>query len=212
MLELTRHCKKLREVEFIATNPPLSTSNLAIFKQIETLKNLSLKGRDWTSEHLAVISGFRNIQQLNINEHKIFTEGMFTDTPISKTLEKITLARLLPVIGEDIPSMLSSSWIMSNAALSCIAVCNNLKNIQLRQRFCDDAGLKKLAPHLPLLEMMQMDYNKDHIDGLQFFITQCKHLQTVFLTLPVGSDEEMKICRQGHLNELRSCFPHIQFY
>ena len=202
MRELSRKCKNLQHVYIRSSNQSLSSSDLAIFEQIETLESLSLEQHDLTNAHLAVICRFRNIKELEMQQcffEDIVTEGMFVDTPISKTLEKIQIiSRNLPV-----------------AALSCLMPCKKLREIDLFDCRCADASLAILATHFPLLDTITMGYDKERIDGLKSFITQHKHLIAVTLLNTVfgvnPNDEVAEAGFQSHLNDLRSCFPHIYF-
>ena len=205
LLELSRNCKKLREV-FISQSDQqsLSAGDLEIFSQIETVEKLMLFQNDLTNEHLAAISVFPNLKHLYFNwydEAAIFADGTFADTPISRSLEQI---------GFHVP------LVVPVAALSCLMPCKILREIDLRESFCDKAGLKILATHFPLLEKITMGYVKEHIVGLTFFIAQCQHLKEVGLSNAMDdinpNDEEARACFQGHLNDLRSYFPHIEFF
>ena len=197
VLALSRNCKKLREVRIRC---PLSTTDLACFNQIETLETLSLEGNnDLTSEHLAVISGFRNLKELTIScNNAVFLDGLFLNTPISRSLEKIIFHR-------------GGSGVVPLSVLSCLTPCSKLREINIYHRFCDDAGMKILATHFPLLEDLVTEYVKEHVVGLTFLITQCKHLKQVSLTRPDSNDEVAQACFQEHLKGLRYCFPHVDF-
>ena len=204
LFALSRNCKKLGKVIITHSSPPLSITDLAIFNQIETLENLTLHGPDLTNEHLAVISGFRNLTELCFDYHNdaIFLKGTFTGTPISQSLETI--------------SFYEGGGVVPVAILSCLSPCKNLREIDLNTRFCDDAGFKILATHFPLLKEITMGYVKEHIVGLTYFLTQHKHLKTVYLFSHRDSnDEEVNASFQdhftNHVNDLRSYFPHIQF-
>ena len=207
MMELRRNCKKLRLVAIVETSIPLSATDLAIFNQIKTLETLIYLGNDWTTEHLSAISEIQNIKQLSLGcrNHTIFVDGTFADTPLSRSLESIDFRT-------DFEGRLSP---FPTTILSCLAPCNNLREINLNNRFCDDGGLKILAKHFPLLEKIVMglgciSISKDCVVGLTIFITQHKHLKTVQLCRHKFYGDDRDTTFVNHINDLRSYFPNIK--
>ena len=198
---ISRNCKKLREINIWDDSSPLSVADLACFKEIEKLETLSLFRYDLTNDHLAVISGFQNMKKLHIyaNNETIFVDGMFTGTPISRSLEKISF---------------HSNFDEKISPMAAFTQCNNLREINLADCRCDDASLKLLAKHFPLLEKITMEYVEENIVGWTFFIAQHKHLKVVtFSKVYFSSDDEIaEACFLNHFNDLESYFPHITFY
>ena len=203
LLQLSRNCRKLREVTIWGQWSSLSVSDLSNLSQIETLEKLYLYRDDLTSEHLAVISGFRNLKKLTLNctDDAIFTDGMFADTPISQSLEKIRL-----IGGSDDDGSFPIS------VLTCISACENLWKIELKGSYCNTHGLMILNTNFPFLKDITLGYNETHIVGLTCFITQCICLQKVTLALAHGMDDEESTARfLNHLSDLESFIPHIDF-
>ena len=205
VLERRQNCKNLREVSMsFCKHQSLSVADLVILSQIESMEKLALFQDDITHEHLAAISWFQNLKDLYFNWYnglEIFEEGMFAGTPICRSLEHIGFH--------------THSLVVSVAALSCLTLCKNLREIGFDRSACDAAGLKILATHFPLLEKITMGYVIEHIVGVTFFIAQCKNLKEVTLwnaRCDINpNDEVTEACLQIHLNDLRSYFPHIHF-
>ena len=199
MSALAQNCKKLRHVRIHYTPLPMSASDLTILKQIETLETLMLEQEDLTNAHMTAICQFRNLKELEMQNcyfDDIVTEGMFVDTPISRTLEKIDIA------------------VRHASALSRLTPCTKLRGIDLGQIYgYTNADLMMLAAHFPLLENVTIGYVQERIISLTYFITQHKHLKKVFL-IPFHNpqaDVGAEVCFQGRLNDLRTCFRHIRF-
>ena len=207
LFEISQKCKKLRDVTINPSNQSLSASDLASLKHIETLETLHCFENDLTSEHLVVIFEFRKITNLLIKcvNDAIFVEGMLVDTPLSRSLEKIHLLFDDDGDGDEV-------FPLETGILKCISACKKIREITLDQRFCDDAGLKILATHFPLLEKITMGCVNERMVSLTFFLTQCKYLKRVSLTQPASNDKVVQDCFQEHMNDLRSCFPHIYFH
>ena len=199
MEELSNKCKNLRRVRIRSSNQSLSSSDLATLNRIETLESLVLERHDLTNAHLTAICGFRNLKNLELYllSGNAVTEGMFAGTPISQSLETIKIV------------------FRPFSAFSCLTPCNNLREIDLGQSYgYTNADLNILATHFPLLEKVTMGYVKERMISMTFFITQHKHLKMVRL-IPCHDPEDdvdAEVCYQGHMNDLRFCFPHILIY
>ena len=118
---------------------------------------------------------------------------MFVDTPISRSLETIRIISRAPA-----------------AALWCLTPCSNLREIDLNDCRCDDASLKILATHFPLLKQITMGYVKERIVGLTLFFAQRKGLEEVMFIVHNLHD----LANAGFLNfltDLANYFPHIHF-
>ena len=195
LVALGQNCKKLREVRIAHRSQSFSTSDLTILKQVENLEILALEQNDLTNGHLAVICDYRNLKELEMRQcyFEDVVTYMFVDTPISRSLETIRIISRAPA-----------------AALWCLTPCSNLREIDLNDCRCDDASLKILATHFPLLKQITMGYVKERIVGLTLFFAQRKGLEEVMFIVHNLHD----LANAGFLNfltDLANYFPHIHF-
>ena len=217
--ELGKNCKMLRKIDTSYYSPPVSATDLASLYQIETLETLifnqgTFNFDDLTVEHLAVLSWFKNLKELNIccNNVDIFVEGIFADTPLSRSLEKLSLERI---------SLDNDSNFIPASVLSCFTPCTNLREIDLCHSKFTNAGMKILATHFPLLAELVMGYDITLAVGLTFVITQHKYLRGIFFNgHPFGHqpffcrrkfNEAEKVWFLNYVTDLRCYFPHIDF-
>ena len=229
--ELSRNCKQLRKIEMChysyndKVTIKVSAADLEVLKQIDTLEELILSSSDLTVEKLAVISGFRHLKRLKLEEYggvdELAVAGfrVFEGSPISKTLQSISVLfheggdYFLPVQGFDIGGMMAG-----------IASCHNLRNADLSYH-CDDAGLVVLGAGCPLLEEISLTYGPVTVDGLVELAEQCQHLTKVVLDYDSheGRDTDLEIFFDGSRHGpgharavadipiVRSRLPHILF-
>ena len=184
VLEVSRNCKQLRKVEFWRFDAEwveLPATTIGALKQIDTLEELSLTGCGLTNEKLAVISGFRHLKHLKLQE-LVGVDGLtgagfrvLKGSPISETLQSIKVSfedggdYNIPVQGFDIAGMMAG-----------IASCHNLRKADLSYH-CDDAGLVVLGAGCPLLEEISLTYGPVTVDGLVDLAEHCQHLTKVVL-------------------------------
>ena len=181
LLDLSRNCKQLRKVGL--HDAEVVASDLGLLKQVDTLEELSISDCGVTNETLAMISGFRHLKHLELQEHygiDGLTGAGFSvleGSPISETLESIsvtlweTLDGLIPVQDFDKAEMTAG-----------IASCHNLRKVDLMNHcLCDDAGLVILGAGCPLLEEIELTYGPVTVNGLVALAEHCRHLTKVVL-------------------------------
>ena len=230
LLELSRNCKQLRKAkidqtgQYIVTKP--STSDFEVLKQIDTLEELSMHDCALTNEKLAVISGFRHLKHLDIQEGDGI-DGLtgagfrvLQGSPISETLQNISIT--LWESGDDLIPVQDFDKAEMSAG---IASCHNLRKVDLMHYcLCDDAGLVVLAAGCPLLEEIWLTYGPVTVDGLVDLAEHCQHLTKVVLHYDFNEGRDFTTETASHFDSsliraralkgvaiVRSLLPHIQF-
>ena len=199
-----------------------------MLEEIETLEELDLRSCGLTNEKLAVISGFRHLKRLHLEED-YGIDGLtgadfrvLKGSPISETLQSISVSfedggdHDLPLQDFDIAGMVAG-----------FASCHNLRKADLSYH-CDDAGLVVLGAGCPLLEEISLTYGPVTVEGLVDLAEHCQHLTKVVLDYDrnEGRDLEAEGFRNsyfdgskygpGHaravedIEIVRSRLPHIQ--
>ena len=213
LLELSRNCKQLRKVQICAADQDIVTkpSDLEVLKQIDTLEELHMWDCGLTDETLAVISGFRHLKRLRIEED-YGIDGLtgagfrvLSGSPISESLQNISFD-LWESFWDSIPVQDFDKAEM----IAGIASCHNLRNVDLSFRCaCDDAGLMVLGAGCPLLEEIQVEYEPVTADGLAALAELCQHLTKVVLEYDYSSPTRAQAAAE--IATVRSRLPDIQF-